>query len=71
MYTLHEIISIFKINFGNFSAKRWMKGGARHAARGKRGGGRGDSRGGWRRYFRGNYRGSRGRGNREIFIILN
>jgi len=69
MYTLHEIVSLFKINFCNFTAKRWMKGGARHAARGKRGDGRGDSRGGWRRISRGrnrgNNRGGNGRGNRS------
>jgi len=58
-YTLHEIVSLFIIKFFNFTAKRWMKGGARH--RGSRGGGRGDSRGGWRRDSRGGWRGdSRG-----------
>jgi len=62
-YTLHEIVSLFIIKFFNFTAKRWMKGGARHS------GACGDSRGGWRRNSRGDSRGNSfggsNRGNRR------
>jgi len=70
-YTLRKIVLLFIIKFLNFTAKRWMKGGARHRGARGRGRGRGESRGSWRKNSqggnRGNSRKGSGRDNRRGF----